>query len=200
MVSTAPSPDMQDALDQATRVIEAMGCTSQGCVLEADASGIVVNHRIVMNHEAALAHKPLIVNQRLDLLKPKFRAALLAGSSISTDQVDEAAQVLAAAKAGFWNSLSSVDLIVTLPVPDAAPLIGGTTGFQDWLTPWTVFGGPLLCLPWGIDRLGRPLSIMLAMHPGKDAELLAFAQQLEKRAPALPRPTLPAETFSPKVE
>lgn len=94
-------------------------------------------------------------------------------------------------KADFWSQLTGIDIILTLPVPDAAPLIDGTTGFQDWLTPWTVFGGPLSCLPWGLDSLGRPKSIMLAAHPGNDMQVLAIAQRLEQLAPLLPRPTAP---------
>ena len=87
--------------------------------------------------------------------------------------------------------MKNTDLILTLPVPDGAPRIDGTTGFQDWLTPWTVMGGPLICLPWGVDSLSRPRSVMLAAHPGQDLFLLEMAARLEPYAPDLPRPQLP---------
>ena len=70
-------------------------------------------------------------------------------------------------------------------------MLEGTTGYQDWLTPWTVFGGPLVCLPWGVDCLKRPRSVMLAAHPGQDKWLLNFAGKLERHAPKLPLPKLP---------
>ena len=82
-------------------------------------------------------------------------------------------------------------MILTLPVPEGAPHLDGSTGFQDWLTPWTVFGGPLVSLPWGLDRVGRPRAVMLAGKPGADLSLLGLAHLLEQVAPELPAPVPP---------
>ena len=160
--------------------------------LTADVDKVVAAHRIVMNAEAAAAHGAMLSDERAGLLKPKFLAGLRAGRAILPAQVAEATAFLAAARQAFWASLVDVDLVVTLPVPDGPPLIDGTTGYQDWLTPWTVFGGPLLCIPWGVDRLGRPRSVMLAGHPGQDAMLLERGAQLEQHSPPRPRPKLPS--------
>ena len=145
-----------------------------------------------MNFEAAAAHGAMLEDERVDLLKPNFLAGLRAGAQISPDQAEDTAAFLTAAKQAFWRGLQGVHIILTLPVPEGAPLIGGTTGYQDWLTPWTVFGGPLVCLPWGLDTLGRPRSVMLAAHPGMDAQLLAVAAQIEGRGPPLVRPQTPS--------
>lgn len=161
-------------------------------VLEAEVARIVTAHRTVMNFEAAAAHGAMLGDARGKVLKPKFLAGVQAGAATSPEAVAEAKALLAQAKGAFWAQLRDVDLVLTLPTPDGPPLLDGTTGYQDWLTPWTVFGGPLLCLPWGADRLGRPRSVMLAAHPGRDAWLLAVGGMLEGQAPRLQAPTLPS--------
>jgi Asp-tRNA(Asn)/Glu-tRNA(Gln) amidotransferase A subunit family amidase len=159
--------------------------------LTADVTPIVAAHRTIMNYEAFVAHGALLAETKAVLLKPKFLAGLRMGAAISPDQIAQAKALVAEAKQVFWAGLEGVDTILTLPVPTGAPLIDGTTGFQDWLTPWTVFGGPLVCIPWGLDQLGRPLSVMLAARPGQDAQVLALAAKLETASPALPPPLLP---------
>lgn len=182
------NPDTMDAFHDASSAMPATG----GSALVADVDRIVAAHRIVMNFEASKAHRAMLSDARVGLLKPKFLAGLLAGESILPTQAADAAAYLADAKRAFWQHLADVDVVLTLPVPDGAPLINGTTGYQDWLTPWTVFGGPLVCIPWGCDRLGRPRSVMLAGHPHSDAHLLATAAWLEDRGPPRVQPQLPS--------
>jgi Asp-tRNA(Asn)/Glu-tRNA(Gln) amidotransferase A subunit family amidase len=159
--------------------------------LPTDIEPIVAAHRTVMQHEAALAHGAMLSDGRAHALQSKFLTGLRAGAAISPDAAAQAAAFLARAKDAFWVGLDNVDAVLTLPVPDGAPLVDGTTGYQDWLTPWTVFGGPLICLPWGVDRLGRPRSVMLAARPGQDVQLLSIASRLEACAPPCPRPSPP---------
>ncbi len=188
---TQPAFDAADALQDASDRIRPEGGAADLTVLNVDAAEIVRNHRTVMNFEAADAHRDLLTAERIEMLQPKFRAGLEAGAMISATEAEDAAAVLTDAQRGFWDGLGGTDIILTLPAPDGAPLLDGTTGFQDWLTPWTVFGGPLLTLPWGLDALGRPRSVMLAGRPDQDVNLLRFARMLEGIAPHLPKPTLP---------
>lgn len=187
----APDQDTSAGFQAAICAFAGLGASLTKAPLTADLASIVPAHRIVMNYEAFAAHGALLAETTVMSLKPKFRAGLRAGAAISSDQVTQARGVLAEAQRTFWAGLEGVDTIVTLPVPEGAPLIGGTTGFQDWLTPWTVMGGPLVCIPWGLDQLGRPLSIMLAGQPGQDAQLLVTAAKLERVSPALQPPKLP---------
>ena len=169
----------------------ALGLQIDDAPLSADVDAVVKAHRIVMNYEAAQAHGAMLDDVRVDVLKPKFLAGLEAGLKTSPDEAKQAADFLAGARQQFWGALAGTEILLTLPVPEGAPLIDGTTGYQDWLTPWTVFGGPLACLPWGLDRLGRPRSVMLAAHPGQEVQILETAAQLENHSPDLPRPQLP---------
>ena len=182
------APDWQRALDDAC---EAMGDLANVTTsrLQADVDRIVLAHRCIMCAEAFAAHQALL-RERGELLRPKFRAGLEAGRDAQGGGI-EARRVLDDARHAFWGAMKDTDLILTLPVPDGAPRIDGTTGFQDWLTPWTVMGGPLICVPWGLDSLSRPRSVMLVAHPGQDQFLLEMAARLEKYAPDLPPPQLP---------
>ncbi|MFK7871216.1 MAG: amidase [Roseobacter sp.] len=160
------------------------------CTLPCDLDRVVSAHRTVMCAEAFAAHHALL-DDKAHLLQPKFRAGLEAGRDVDDSALSAAWRVLNDARVSFWNAMKHTNLILTLPVPEGAPLIDGTTGFQDWLTPWTVFGGPLICLPWGLDAVSRPRSVMLAAHPGQDLFVLAVAAQLEHHAPKIPAPQLP---------
>jgi Asp-tRNA(Asn)/Glu-tRNA(Gln) amidotransferase A subunit family amidase len=186
----APSPDMLHAFEEAALALKQADNDLDRTPLP-ETCAIVAHHQVIMNFEAARAHRALLSQPVVELLKPKFRKALELGAQTSTHHVDTAKAYLIEAKTAFWARFKAVDIILTLPVPDGAPLIDGTTGYQDWLTPWTVFGGPLITLPWGLDALGRPRSVMLAGHPGADETLLAVAAELEKQAPPMPRPHLP---------
>ncbi|MGC1504280.1 MAG: amidase [Sulfitobacter sp.] len=183
------APDWMQAMVEARDVLcRLTDMTSRD--LPASVDHIVSAHRTVMFAEAFSAHHALLAD-KARMLKPKFKAGLQAGREVRDDTLDGARQVLGAARVAFWDTLKGTDLILTLPVPEGAPLIDGTTGFQDWLTPWTVFGGPLICLPWGVDALKRPRSIMLAAHPGQDLFLLSVAGRLESHASQIPAPQLP---------
>lgn len=189
--SVTPDADTLAALSGAEAALRDFGSTADRVTMAVDASRVVADHGTVMTHEAAKAHGHLLSSGTAGLLQPKFRAGLQAGVAVSAQQAEDAAGRLGAARSAFWAGLAGVDIILTLPVPEGAPRIDGTTGFQTWLTPWTVFGGPLVCLPWGLDRLGRPRSVMLAAHPGHEALLLETAEALAGRAPALAPPRLP---------
>jgi len=182
--------DMQAAFDAAARALAGAGIPVAPVAIRADIAAIVAAHRVVMQAEAVAAHGALLAPDRIALLRPKFRAGLEAGAALAPAEVTRARALLDAARQAFWEDMAGVDLLLTLVVPEGAPLMDGTTGFQDWLTPWTVFGGPLVTLPWGCDRLARPRAVMLAGHPGRDGEVLEMAARLEALGPPRPRPAV----------
>jgi Asp-tRNA(Asn)/Glu-tRNA(Gln) amidotransferase A subunit family amidase len=189
--TTPVDPARLAALDDMARIVsDRTGPVTRLPTLP-DADRIVADHRAVMVAEAANAHGHLLEENTKNLLRPNFREGLQAGRDIAPADHEAAVGRLAAARAAFWNRHGDIDLFLTLPVPDGPPLIGASTGFQHWLTVWTVLGGPLLCLPWGLDENGLPLSVMLAARPGDEARLLAFGRDLADAAPAMPRPVLP---------
>ncbi len=178
------------ALEQAETALEQAGAAFRDAPSTVDLGRVVADHRVAMLHEAAKRHGRLLATAERKL-GPRFRAALREGEAISADARDAALGRLADARARFWDGTAGMDFLLAPPTPGPASDREGGTGYQHLLTPWTVFGGPLVCLPWGADATGRPLSVMLAARPGDDARLLAFAAHLETLAPQLPKPTPP---------
>lgn len=179
------------ALQDAAAAFSGWGTSVNQAALEIELDAIIAAHRWVMLAEASEVHGHLL-HDKADLLKPNFRKCLEIGIGLSAANVDEKRAFLAEARTKFWQQMKGIDAILSLPVPEGAPRIDGTTGFQGWLTPWTVFGGPLVSLPWGLDRLGRPRAVMLSSAPGTEMALLALAARLEALAPPMPRPVPPA--------
>jgi len=190
---TVATAETMDAFREAAHALRQAGGSLRDVTVNLKIDDIVSAHRTVMTSQAVQAHRSLVHPDRISLLRPKFRAGLEAGTRVSATELEAAHGLLSSARSDFWSQLAGIDIILTLPVPEAAPLMDGTTGFQDWLTPWTVFGGPLICLPWGLDNLSRPQSIMLSAPPGGDLPLLAMAKHLEHRAPVLPHPKAPPD-------
>jgi Asp-tRNA(Asn)/Glu-tRNA(Gln) amidotransferase A subunit family amidase len=184
--------DMRAAFEEARAALAERLGGEAAQVAVPDAAAIVEDHGIVMIAEAARHHGGLLSAATRDLLRSNFRAALEAGASCAPETVAGARRRLAAARDAFWAGHTDVELVLTLPVPDTAPRLGGSTGFQHWLTVWTVLGGPLLCLPWGLDGRGLPRSVMLAGRPGEDARLLAFGKAFARAAPETSPPVPPA--------
>ena len=183
--------DNMAALHEAASQCIELGMGAIKTKLNAPVDQIVMAHRHVMNFEAAQSHGAILTDRRRDVLQPKFLAGIQAGAALSAEEAAHSVNVLLQAKDAFWDGLGDIDIILTLPVPDGPPLVDGTTGYQDWLTPWTVFGGPLICLPWGLDTLGRPRAVMLAAKPGEDMHLLQVAARLEAKGPPRPLPQAP---------
>ncbi len=154
-----------------------------------DLAAVVADHRIVMLAEAAALHGARLRDASLG---PAFAGALKAGAAIDPAERRAALERLDRARARFWSAAEPFGVLLAPPVPAPAPPREGGTGYQHMLTPWTVFGGPLLCLPWGADEDGLPLSVMLAAPPGAEAALLGAGLALAEFAP--PRPILPSAT------
>jgi Asp-tRNA(Asn)/Glu-tRNA(Gln) amidotransferase A subunit family amidase len=181
---TAP---MLAARDAAAAALGALGHRIGQAGGDVDFSAIVADHRLVMLFEAAGQHAHLLDREEAPL-GPQITAALREGLRVSDDQAGAAGHRLREARMRFWEAMSAFDVLVAPPVPATAPRIdGGTTGYQHMLTAWTVFGGPLLSLPWGVDAAGLPLAVMLAGRPGSDDRVLAVGAQLEHAAPPMPR-------------
>jgi Asp-tRNA(Asn)/Glu-tRNA(Gln) amidotransferase A subunit family amidase len=173
------------ALEEAREALVDAGA-SQGEMYHAvDLAAVVADHRVVMLAEAAARHRGLMETDA-GRLRPNFRAALIEGGAIPRAEAEAARLRLAEARSRYWEAAAAHDVLLAPPTPGAAPHRDGGTGYQHMLTPWTVFGGPLICLPWGADSRGRPLSVMLAARPGADGMLIGLASGLEPAAP--PRP------------
>lgn len=183
-------PEAREALRAACRVLATAGARPAAFDPAISLADVVADHRVVMLFEMAQAHAARLAPRLADL-RPRFHGALRDGAAISLGAAIAARDRLASARAAFWEAARGYDVLIAPPTPGAAPERDGTTGFQHMLTPWTVFAGPLVALPWGSNSDGLPLSVMLAAPPGDDGRVLAIADALARLAPRLrePRPT-----------
>jgi Asp-tRNA(Asn)/Glu-tRNA(Gln) amidotransferase A subunit family amidase len=150
-----------------------------------DPAAVVADHRRVMAAEAFAAH-----GRMLDLpvgrVGPRFLALLAEGAALAPSELRAARARLALARDAMWAALADFDAVLAEPVPDVAPVGLDNTGPTARLIPWTVFGGPLVVVPAGLDGSGMPLSVMIAAAPGHDAEALAIAARLADEIDLLP--------------
>lgn len=167
--------------------LQAAGMSLQTVDLRVDFDALVADHRTVMLFEAYAAHGALLHTQA-DALQPQFRAALQQAATLEPADAAAAAQRIAAAAHAVWDRLASYDAIVLQPVPETAPSGLVSTGEQNYLTPWTALLGPMVTVPGELDAQGLPLATLLAAAPGRDAPLLALAQQVQRLVDRMPAP------------
>lgn len=185
---SSASAEQTQALETVAQALRTLGCEVRDFLDPVDAQKVIHDHRTVMLHEAVLNHGELPADQ----LQPKFRGALDDGRKIRDQDLKAAHDALAHAREAFWQAAQEFDLVLANPVPGPAPHGFSGTGDQSYLTPWTVYQGPLVTLAWGHGSNGMPLGVMLAARPGHDAQLLASAVALESVAPRLSPPRPPA--------
>lgn len=186
---------MHGAVREALEALAGRGARIVPVPSAVDLARVVADHRTVMLHEAAREHAERLA-PIVDLLQPRFRDALRQGAAICDADACAARDRLTGARNAFWESVSGCDVLIGPPTPGPAPRLDGTTGYQHMLTPWTVFAGPLVAVPWGIDGDGMPLSVMCAAPPGRERLALEIARALEVCAPPLPVPAPPPAVIS----
>ncbi|MFN3259680.1 MAG: amidase family protein [Pikeienuella sp.] len=185
--ATALAESVAGSIAGAAAALRDAGSSVKALAPAVDFAATIADHRTVMQAEAAAAHGARLAGAPLG---PAFTEALRAGATVGAAERAETLGRLAATRDRFWRDSAGYDLLLAPPVPAPAPPRAAGTGYQHMLTVWTVFGGPLLCLPWGADEAGLPLSVMLAAPPGKEAALLGAGLVLERFAP--PRPIPPS--------
>ena len=85
--------------------------------------------------------------------------------------------------------LGASGVLLTFSAPGEAPSLADGTGNSLFNRIWTLLGVPAITLPFGRGPLGLPLGIQLIAAPGRDDELLAFAQSVEAVLDAAAAPT-----------
>jgi Asp-tRNA(Asn)/Glu-tRNA(Gln) amidotransferase A subunit family amidase len=161
------------------------GASIQVLRLSVSFESVLADHRTVMLFEAYGDHGWLLQGHAAELC-PRFREALCEGAEIDEQTARGAHERLRHARDVLWSSVSDVDALILQPVPDSAPKLDGTTGDQSYLTPWTVFGGPLVVVPGRRDHKGLPMASMIGTSPGRDALAAATGIWLEPHIDMLP--------------
>ena len=98
----------------------------------------------------------------------------------TTDAAVRDAHALAAQwRRHLATQLGASGVLLTFSAPGEAPSLADGTGNSLFNRIWTLLGVPAITLPFGRGPLGLPLGIQLIAAPGRDDELLTFAQSVE---------------------
>ena len=98
----------------------------------------------------------------------------------TTDAAVRDAHALAAQwRRHLATQLGASGVLLTFSAPGEAPSLADGTGNSLFNRMWTLLGMPAITLPFGCGPLGLPLGIQLIAAPGRDDELLTFAQSVE---------------------
>lgn len=186
----SPGPAMRRVMADVSRLLAARGHQVSPVTSPVSFPALIDRHRTVMLHEMAANLWP-VVQGREHLLQPLFTRGLADGAVIGHSARDDAMTWIERARVAFWSAMSRFDVLLSCPVPDAAPKGLTTTGDQSYLTPWTALGGPLVSLPAGRDPDGMPLGILLSAAPGRDGFLVDAALHVATALPATAAPSCP---------
>jgi len=149
---------------------------------------------VLLYAEAADVHAPALRTQAP--LPRLIRTLALAGSAIPATWYLEARREQSSRRQAFLSTtLANADILLTpaLPrgVPDAGRVTTTSTDFQprelldmfSWMSFVNYLGLPAIVVPIACDTRGRPISVQAVARPGKEGQLIAWAQQLEERRP-----------------
>ncbi|MBB5694979.1 amidase [Muricoccus pecuniae] len=132
-------------------------------------------HPVVMNGEIAQALAWELENHR-DRLSPVLLEKTDAARALPARALDEAREVLAAARAAFPGAIADCDAVLTPSAPGEAPEGLGWTGDPGFNLLWTALHAPAVTVPAGTGPRGLPLGVQLVAAPGRDREALRWAE------------------------
>jgi Asp-tRNA(Asn)/Glu-tRNA(Gln) amidotransferase A subunit family amidase len=115
-----------------------------------------------------------------DRLPPNLKKALDEAQGIDAAAYDRARETAQRARAALDGVFATVDAILTLPAPGAAPHGLSSTGDPRFNRLWTLLGTPCVTVPVECDSDGLPLGVQLVAPVGADAQALATAHFLER--------------------
>jgi aspartyl-tRNA(Asn)/glutamyl-tRNA(Gln) amidotransferase subunit A len=149
---------------------------------------VLAVHRVILNAEAAAAHRRTLAQHEGDL-HPILRATARVGQMISSSDYLHA-QRLRHRIAQEWQAhLAGVDAML---MPTATAVAPGpeTTGDPSLQMPATLIGLPSISLPSGLSDERLPHAVQLVGRRGADEQLLDVAAWCEARLPHLHAPTI----------
>jgi Asp-tRNA(Asn)/Glu-tRNA(Gln) amidotransferase A subunit family amidase len=173
------SADMQNAVEQAARALQAAGASVKDVTLPPLLEDAWRAHKVIILHEAARAYA-FEYDHKRELLGPKTVAMLDEAAAVGVDAYDDARRIAKRARLALADLMGDFDVILTPSAPGAAPHGIGATGMAifNWL--WTLMGTPCVNVPGLADPAGLPLGVQIVGRFGRDRGALEAALFLER--------------------
>lgn len=142
--------------------------------------------------EAYAVHRELL-QERWDFYGEPTRVRLLAGQAVLAHDYIRARQVRERLRRDWLAKTEEIDFILlpTLPavaVSEAEALAEDLSAATLYTSTFALFGLPAISVPAGLGAHGLPAGLQIVGRPGCDADVLAFAQQVEALRGPLPHP------------
>jgi len=165
------SADMQNAIEQSARALEAAGASVKEVALPPLLEDAWRAHKVIILYEASLSYAFEADNKR-DLLGPKTVAMLDEAGKVGVDAYDDARRIAKRARLALADLMGGYDVILTPSAPGAAPHGIGATGVANFNWLWTLMGTPCVNVPGLSDPSGMPLGVQIVGRFGRDRAAL----------------------------
>jgi Asp-tRNA(Asn)/Glu-tRNA(Gln) amidotransferase A subunit family amidase len=179
----AASPEMQEQLTQWIAQLTQQGWEIVHVPAFADLDALIERNQWLASADMARVHQEWYPRYR-ELYRPRTRAQIEAGQSVTLDQEQAARQGQLALRRELEGLLDQAGASAWLcpAAPGVAPR-GMATGDPAMNMPWTYPGLPAVSLPlgWSAERL--PLGLQLVGRAGEDAVLAALAVSVSEALP-----------------
>lgn len=146
----------------------------------------------IISAEAYAVHRNGL-GERWPNYSVETRVRLLAGASISAGEYMRARQVREALCRAWERATQGIDFVVlpTLPSPATTEAEARVEDLSDatlYTSPFALLGLPAISVPAGLTPEGRPVGLQIVGRPGRDGDLLAFAEHVERVRGDWPHP------------
>ena len=175
----APAPDMQRALERATRALREAGHAVRLLELPAIAGAAFHAHADVQGWEAATALRWEWAHHR-DALSAELRDYLVEAHAVTASGYERAQGVAAQAREELAQWLGGCDVLLTPSAPGQAPEGYASTGASTFNRMWTLLGWPCVSVPGLVGDHGAPVGMQFIGRMGEDARVLEAAGLLEQ--------------------
>lgn len=149
--------------------------------------------RTLASYESYRYHEKWVTTSP-DAYQPETVRRIMAGSKVTAEAAAVTNLRLGQARNQAVGLFTDIDIILTPTAPVLPPAIDDLLTHPENLRPqeivmlrntrpFNVLGTPAISVPWDLSSDGMPIGIQLAAAPGKDFNLLAIAEQVEKVAP-----------------
>jgi Asp-tRNA(Asn)/Glu-tRNA(Gln) amidotransferase A subunit family amidase len=177
------SASARQAIDAASRALQAQGVEVRPCELPAWAASAFDVHTVIQGFEVART-----LGWEFDVhgarLSPVLRDCLIEARTFTPAAYEAAQHVAAQARVAAAAWMEPFDALLTPSAPDEAPLLTeNSTGASTFNRLWSLLGTPCINVPGFVGVNGCPMGVQLIAPVEEDARLMQLAGVLEGCAP-----------------
>ena len=172
-------PESQEATEKAARLLAQSGAVVEDLELGQPFDQMNEFQDIVMHGEGRAAFHDLNLAYP-HLLHDDFKADAENRRGITTVQLAEALDILAASRPVFDRMASGYDAVLTPAAPGEAPQSLESTGLATFSRIWTALHIPCLAMPFTQGPRGLPVGVQLVGPRYSDIHLLGVAEAVSK--------------------